>query len=138
MRTGKERYIAVASVAAASLAVAFGGTAGAHHVGPNAPCQHPTITSNGNEGGVIVGTDGPDVYKADSGQPTTFYGLRGDDVFCGNKGQDAFYGGRGDDEGYGGHGGDTLIGQRGADDFMNGNSSGADTCVAEREVNCEK
>ncbi len=54
------------------------------------------------------------------------------------KGADAFYGGRGNDEGYGGHGGDTLIGQRGADDFMNGNASGSDSCVAEREVNCEQ
>jgi len=86
---------------------------------------------------VVTGTPGPDIYKADSGQPTTFYGLGGDDVFCGNKGQDAFYGGRGDDEGYGGHGSDTLVGQRGSD-FTHGNASGGDTCVAEREVSCEK
>jgi Ca2+-binding RTX toxin-like protein len=134
----KQRLAAAAGVAAAALAVTFGGGASAHHLGPERPCQHPTIPSNGNEGGVVFGTNGPDVYKADSGQPTTFYGRRGGDVFCGNKGQDTFYGGRGSDEGHGGHGSDTLRGGPGASDLMNGESSGGDFCVAEREVNCEK
>lgn len=134
-RTGTA--LTAAAVATASLATLLGGGASAHHLGPNTPCQHPTIPSNGNEGGVVEGTAGPDVYKADSGQPTTFFGRGGADVFCGNKGQDAFFGGGGNDEGYGGHGNDTLIGGPGSD-FANGNSSGGDECVAERERNCEQ
>jgi hypothetical protein len=135
----KVRWIAMLAVVAVSLLMLVGGGASAHHRDiHHGACDNPTIPLNGNEGGVVRGTNGDDVYRAQRGQPTTFFGLRGDDRFCGNKGQDTFYGGRGFDQGWGGHGSDRLFGQRGPRDFMNGNSGGGDRCVAEREVNCER
>lgn len=87
-------------------------------------CDSLRARAGTQQGDIIHGTDGPDVFVTYGGHDVVF-GHGGDDVMCGGLGDDYFYGGDGDDRfvaepdasfvGYGHDGQDTFWGGDGRD-----------------------